>query len=271
MDEHVKNYFCQYSDDSNKGNFHKVIALHDAADVNWETITQIVSALPKGWFELCQLPIKTRIQFSLDFWLSKIPYHPKIDQALSAFFGALDDIGVFLSQKKFDDQFEAQMIYSLSDNRGFYRGAICASDDDITYLQKLFLEYILPEDYLAFLQIHNGFCKTTDCTGITSTADMKQRFSEFQVLLESQDQLTTKSGRVVNPNALIPFYESFGMPFYQCFWGEWHPEQEMGNVYYSAADNTISDPLNKYTGSSEHMAFPTFTDWLVFYLEQIES
>lgn len=271
MDEHVRDFFCEYSGNSGRGNFYKVIALHDAADVDWETISRVAPSLPKGWFELCQLPKKTRIQFSLDFWISKIPYHPFIDQALSSFFGNLDDIGVFLTKKRIDEPYKAQMVYSLTNNRGFYRGEACASDEDISRLQKLFPEYILPEDYLAFLQIHNGFCKTTDFTGITSTFEMRERLSDFHVLLESLGVLTTMSGRVVNPNALIPFYESFGMPYYQCFWGEWHPEQEMGNVYYSAADNTISDPLENDTASSEQMAFPTFTDWLIFYLEQIEA
>lgn len=250
MDENAKDYFCQFSGNIGRGNFYKVIPLHDTADVNWETVSQVAPSLPKGWYELCQLPVKTRIQFSLDFWLSKIPYHSAADQALSTFFGNLDDIGVFLTQKGIDEPYQTQMVYSLSNNRGFYRGEVRASDEDIIRLQKLFPEYILPEDYLAFLQIHNGFCKTTDCTGITSTYDMMERLSSFQVLLESLDVVTTLSGRAVNPNALIPFYESFGMPFYQCFWGEWHPEQEMGNVYYSATDNTISDPLENYTGSS---------------------
>ena len=59
------------------------------------------------------------------------------------------------------------------------------------------------------------------------------------------------------------------MPFFQCFWLEWYPEDEMGNVYYSGVANTISDLAAKAT-SAENMAFPTFTDWLMFYLETIE-
>jgi hypothetical protein len=271
MDEHVKDFFLEYSEATGKGSFHRVIALHEAADVNWETVSQLAPQLPKGWFELCELQTATRIQFCMEFWLSKIPYNPNLDQALSQFFGSLDDLGVFLTQKTFDAPIEAQMVYSLSGNRGFYRGAVNAVEEDLIYLQKLFPDYILPEDYLAFLQIHNGFCKATDCTGIIKTSCMKQKYEDFQELLRTFDQLLTKSGRSVNPNALIPFYESFGMPFFQCFWGDWYPSQEMGNVYYSGADNTISDPLQINTDSSELMAFPTFTDWLIFYLERIES
>lgn len=271
MDEHIRDFFLEYSEETGKGSFHKVIALHDAADVNWDTVSRLAPILPRGWFELSELPTATRIQFCMEFWLSKLPYNPNLDQALSQFFGSLDDIGVFLTQKSFNDPFEAQMVYSLSRNRGFYRGGINASEEDLIYLQKLFPDYILPEDYLAFLQIHNGFCKATDCTGITSISCMKQKHEEFQELLKKYDQVTTRSGRPVNPSTLIPFYESFGMPFYQCFWGEWHPGQEMGNVYYSGAENTISDPIPISTGSSERMSFPTFSDWLIFYLERIEA
>lgn len=267
MDDHIKEFYSQYSDESPKGNYYKAIALHETADIDWETISQKVPILPKGWYELAQLPAKDRIQFTYDYWLSKLPYHPSIDELLSNFFGALDNIGIFLIEKKYGDPFEVEMVYSLLNNRGFYRATTPATDDDIIRLQKLFQEYILPEDYLAFLQIHDGFCKTIDCTGITSSKNMKTSYNDFQDLLESQNPVTTKSGRLVDPHTLIPFYESFGMPYYQCFWAEWYPDQEMGNVYYSVADNTISDPLKK----PDAMAFPTFIDWLLFYLEQIET
>lgn len=270
MNEHVQEYFSAYSKEGDQGKFHKVIALHDNPDLEWEMIARLVPDMCKGWFELCLLPVTTRLQFSLEFWLSKVPYHPDIDQAVIAFFGALDDIGVFLTQRTFDHPFEAQMVYSLSNNRGFYRGSVNAREDDVIYLQKLFPDYILPKDYLSFLQIHNGFCKATDCTGILGTREIPIKRLGFQELIQAKGLLVTKSGSIVDPETLIPFYESFGMPFYQCFWAEWHPVDEMGNVYYSGADNTISDPLKPGQQSYVQMAFPTFSDWLIFYLEQIE-
>ena len=107
-------------------------------------------------------------------------------------------------------------------------------------------------------------------TGITCVSMMNDTYQEFQNMLNSQGEVRTKSGKVVNPKTLIPFYESFGMPFYQCFWDGWHPEQEMGNVYYSGESNTISDPALTDEGSMEQMTFPTFSEWLLFYLEQFE-
>ena len=80
--------------------------------------------------------------------------------------------------------------------------------------------------------------------------------------------VTNTKGELINPHSLIPFYESFGMPFYQCFYKDWYPETEMGNIYYSGNTNTISDVKNK-DPSSEAMAFSTFSDWLIFYLETI--
>jgi hypothetical protein len=59
------------------------------------------------------------------------------------------------------------------------------------------------------------------------------------------------------------------MPFFQCFWGEWYPEREMGNVYYSGFTRSISD-YTQFGVGVETMAFETFTDWLMFYLETIE-
>jgi hypothetical protein len=99
---------------------------------------------------------------------------------------------------------------------------------------------------------------------------MKEGYNAFQEMLGSViDPITTPSGAIVNPASLIPFYESFGMPFFQCFWGEWYPEQEMGNVYLSPASRMIST-CKKRGECDESLAFETFTDWLMFYLEKID-
>lgn len=269
MNEHVAEFFSEFSLGNSKGNFHKVIPLHDSIDFDWNTAKKKFPDLPKGWFELCELPKKDRIQFSLEFWLMKFPYHPSLTEFLSHFFALLDDVGVFLTQKTAGKPFIPYMVYSLTEDRCFYRGAPPASDDDILNLQKSFSECILPKDYTSFLQIHNGFWKATDETGIVSSANMERQMETFQQLLLSKPQLTTVKGRPVNPASLIPFYESFGMPYFQCFWTEWFPEKEMGNVYYSSALNTISDEDDENLTSTENMSFPTFSDWLMFYLEQV--
>jgi hypothetical protein len=269
MDHHIKEYYSQFHDETPKGNFHKVIALNENHAVTWSTACKMVPSLCKGWFELAQLSPEDKIEFTRDFWLSKLPYHPKVDDFLSQFFASLDDIYIYLIQRKFDDPFEANLVYSLSGDAGFFRGSIPASDAEILALKNAFPDVILPADYLAFLQIHNGFSKTTDVTGISPSAKMPLSYQTFQQTLEDFGPVLTSKGKDVNPKALIPFYESFGMPFYQCFWAEWYPEQEMGNVYYSGVTGTIIDVESK-DPSSESMAFPTFLDWLMFYMEKIE-
>lgn len=269
MDHHVKEHFRQSSDEAPRGNFHKVIAVHDAPDISWKAISEMVPNLCRGWYELAHLSSQDRIEFTRDFWLLKLPYFPGVDEFLNRFFASLDDIGIFITQKKFEDPFEASLIYSIKGNSGFFRGGSPVTEKNLENLQKFFSEFILPNDYLAFLQIHDGFCKATDCTGLTSSVNMSESYNNFQAMLQKQEPILTSKGTNVNPKALIPFYESFGMPFFQCFWAEWYPEQEMGNVYYSGSAKTISDVFSG-GASSEIMAFPTFAEWLMFYLERID-
>lgn len=269
MDHHLKDFFCQFSDEAPRGNFHSVINLHNNPNLSWDQVREMVPHLGRGWFELSHLTSKDRIEFSRDFWLSKLPYRKGLNESLARFFASLDDIGIFLTQRKFEDPYEAHLIYSIKSNGGFFKGAPPADEKKLVDLQKAFPDYILPVDYLAFLQIHNGFCKATDCTGVTPSDRVPQSYEDLQKFMQPLGPILTSRETVVNPKTLIPFYESFGMPFYQCFWSDWYPDQEMGNVYYSGSTQTISDV---YSGSlgSESMAFPTFTDWLMFYLERVE-
>lgn len=270
MDHHIKEFYSQYSDETPRGNFHKVISLNQETDLDWEIVKQKVPDLCKGWYELAHLQLKDRIDFTREYWLAKLPYHPPMESFLERFFNSLDDIAVFLVQNKFDDPFEAHLVYSMKGDSGFFSGHSPAKEEELTKLQNNFPGYLLPNDYLAFLQIHNGFCKTTDSTGIIKSNRVHDAYLTLHNLIQEKgkDRLTTSKGVVVEePRSLIPFYESFGMPFYQCFWGEWYPESEMGNVYFSGEAFTISDT----TGESgpETLAFPSFTDWLIFYLEKV--
>jgi hypothetical protein len=201
--------------------------------------------------------------------MAKLPFHPLLQEFLTVFFASLDDIGVFVTQKRMDCPFEPSLVYSLKNESGFFRGGIPANEEDISALQAHFPKYLLPSDYVAFLKIHNGFCKTTDCTGLISTTKIPETYNVLQDYLEKGESLLTVNKLDIDPKALIPFYESFGMPYFQCFCGEWYPEQEMGNVYYSSSTGTISDVRSSEIGFN-NMAFPTFTDWLMFYLESVQ-
>lgn len=271
MDTHIKDFFSQPRDDTPKGNFYKVISLNNEAKQDWNSLLKQVPNIPRGWYELTQLSIEDRIEFTRDFWLTKLPYHPNLDEFLNRFFGSLDDILIFIIQKKFDDPLEAQMVYSLKENKGFFRGAPPATEKEILSMITAFPGIIFPEDYLAFLQINNGFCKTTDCTGITSSTLMRKSYDRFLETLSKENAITTNKGTPVDPTQLIPFYESFGMPFFQCFWADWYPGQEMGNVYYSGLTKSIIEagPAGTKDTSIDSMSFPTFNDWLMFYMELV--
>lgn len=266
MDCHIKDYYCQYSDANASGNFHELIVLHETS-LTWDEVSKKMPTLCKGWYELSRLVTKDRIDFTHEFWMAKLPYHPKLGGFLDTFFASIDDIGIYLFQKKFDDPFEANMVYSLSQDRGFFHGNPPATEQQIQEVKRFFPNEILPLDYMSFLQIHNGFCKATDSTGILSSHQMERCYQSFQMIETAQSAIVTNKGLPVDPKKLIPFYESFGMPFFQCFWADWYPDYEMGNVYYSGFTKTISD-IDK-PGSYTEMAFPTYTDWLIFYLEKI--
>jgi hypothetical protein len=273
MDIHIKEFYKQFSEDFSSGHFKKVIALHDAADVTWETLESLKIKISKGWFELAHLPKEDRIEFTRDFWLSSLPYHPKLQNFIIRFFDSLDDIGIYITQKASNDEMQAQLVYSIANDGGFFCGYVPASDDDLNELEKKFPEFIFPGDFLAFFRIHNGFRKATDVTGIFHVDYISTFYDQFQNMLENTNQVVaTERGLDVNPKSLIPFYESFGMPFFQCFWADWYPQNVtgMGNVYFSVKSKTVSDPLNYEDSSSLNMAFTTFSDWLMFYLERIE-
>lgn len=266
MKNHVKDFFQASSGGSSSGHFYRVFPLHEAPDIDCDTLCQMVPDLSKPWYELAVLDRKDRIDFTRDYWLDKLPYHKSFTEFINRFFSHLEDIGIYITQKKMDESFEACMVYSFKGGTSFYRGGSPMTDEQRLYLQKLFPNYILPADYLAFMEIHNGFWKTTDCTGITRTNKIKETYQSLQKMLSDMN-LTTSEGKEVDPKTLIPFYESFGLPFFQCFWAEWYPGEEMGNVYIGANTNIVT-LAEGGAPSPDNMAFPSFLDWLVFYLEK---
>lgn len=267
LDRHVKEYYQSFSDEALPGNFHAVVAIHERPEMDWDELYALAPSLPRGWYEVARLPSADRIEFVREFWMARLPYHPFLSEFLISFFGRLDDIGVFLSQSEPDGPWSCEMVYSLVDDGGFYHGYPAADEDALAELKGAFVGTILPEDYLAFLTIHENFRKCSD-TGVLFSVDVEPVYKTFQKLLADQETVKTTAGEEVNPHSLIPFYDSFGMPCYQCFWADWYQEEEMGNVYYSGIEKTVSDTRD-VEALVENLAFPTFVDWLMFYLEEI--
>lgn len=270
MNNNVLSYYrATTGDGSFSSPFFKVIALHETENVDWELLRRQMPEVPKGWFELCRLPQNYRIEFTRDYWLGKLPYLPHFHDYLPAFFAELDDVGVYITQQNAEGPFEAHMVYSLDGNQGFFAGRPPANDETLLQMAKDLSQFQLPVDYLAFLQIHDGFGKAQDA-GMVRASNLMETYERFQIFLSKQDPMFSQEGEIVDPRMLLPFYESYGLHCYQCFYADWYPEQEMGNVYYSGIEHTISDFYNREAWG-ENLAFPTFLDWLLFYLRGMEE
>lgn len=267
----MSEYFPEYfSDEGATLHFHQVIALNKEVDLDWDDLSNQIPLLPRGWYELSRLPREDRIEFSREYWLAKLPlislnsHH--FEQKLISFFDRLEDIEIFATQVKPGQPFEVHMHYELQEAAGFFHGLPPASGSALENLNKQFAHVHLPEDYLAFLQIHDGFSKYTD-TGLLKSREMARTYQHLQHLL-ADEILVRPDGQVIEPTSLIPFYESFGLHCYQCFYTDWRPETHMGNIYFSEYDRTISNFLD-WESLEENLAFPTFLGWLIFYLEDI--
>lgn len=268
MDTHVNEFYT--SGRGRKARFTDVIPLHDQSEVTWGKAKELAPALPRGWFELVQLPTTDRLEFTQEFWLAKLPFHPHLAESIGKFFSSLDEIGVFITQDKMGAEYEPVMVFSIAGNGGYFSASPPATYEECMILQSQFPEWIFPDDYLAFLQMYNGLHKSTDMTGIIHAEQVKPTYDNLQAIIKRQDPLKTRKGKIVDARTLIPFYESFGMPIFQCFWSEWHHELGMGNVYYSVDEKIISD-TEKGEHGADNLAFPTFAEWLMFYLEPVTS
>lgn len=267
MNSHVHRFYRKFADEQAPIRlYHEVIGLHEAPRFTWEDISKKAPSLPKGWHELSRLSSSDRIEFTRDFWLSTLPFVPHAHAFLQKFFSELDDVGVYLTQNYFDSPFECEIVYSLKDESCFYHASPPCPDEEIEQI-KFEFGGILPDDFAAFLKIHDGFSKHTD-TGIISTRHLRDVRRQLQEEIESYHPEITFRGKPVDPLDIIPFYESFGQPSYQCFFAPWTPMGQAGNIYYCPREKSLS-AINDQKSWPENLAFPTFLDWLIFYLESI--
>jgi hypothetical protein len=249
---------------SKENGFCAIRFLTDEPNTSWEEISRIAYDIPRGWFELSRISSEDRVEFTRDFWLDRLPYHPSAHPAFFEFFEKLDDVGVVLTQRMEGEPMDAELVYSLADNSSFFRGRPPMNDFDCRELLAE-LNVNLPRDYVSFLKIHNGFGKLSEMglLDFQEMGDAKRRL--IDLFLKSDKRL--KAGtKEVDPSGLFPFYEALGLSSFQCFYSDWYPGSEMGNVYFSGIDYTISDVSQKRAWV-ENLAFPTFSEWLSYYLQ----
>ena len=270
MNKIVQYYYKEFNvNDPSPGHFHKVIVLNEHTNLTFDDVTLMCPKFPKGWFELSKLSPSLRIEFVRDHWYQKLPYIANFSQYLSHFFETIEDIDILLTKKSFEDVFDEEMVYTLKGEKGFFRARGPASDEAIGLVQKKIGTLLLPKDYTHFLKIHDGFSKSTD-TGMIRVIKLVEVYDALLAFLAPLDPIVSCEAKAIGPKNLIPFYESFGLHGYQCFFADWYPEQEMGNIYYSGIEHRVSDYKNRELWV-ENLAFPTFLDWLLFYIKGVEE
>ncbi len=250
-----------------KDPFHEIIYIEDRNDLSWEKIHEIAPSFPKGWFELSKLSCEDRIEFTKEFWLNILPYRPHVNEFIEWFFSSLDDVGIFMTKDLKTSPYIVEMVYSIKNRNMFFRGQPPCDEEMIREIKKTF-KNILPYDYLSFLHIHNGFCKNED-TGLIHAEMLRDVYNNFVNSIYHEGKIIYCKKRPVDPKTLIPFYQCFGRNAFQCFYIDWYPASEMGNVNYSGVDNTISN-YHGVEGYTEHLSFSSFLDWLIFYLEEVK-
>ena len=181
---------------------------------------------------------------------------------MSEFCSRLDDTAPVISRK--DDELQPEMVYSLADNSTFFRGLPPASEEDLREFRNE-IGLTFPRDYLSFLRLHNGFGKLSEL-GLLRIEDVGIARQRVKGLLLHAEKSVKSEGRAVDPGSFIPFYEAYGLSSFQCFYADWYPGSEMGNVYLSGIDYTISR-ISDRKSWAENLAFPTFLEWLTYYLE----
>lgn len=266
MDRRLLEYYTPCSAGNPAGRFHAVIDLETHLKMGWEKLTQICPTLPQGWFELVALAMTDRIELMREHWLLKMAPSPKVQEAFTQFFRSLDYVGVFLTQRTYDDPFEVELVYQVSGQGRFFRGRPGATLETITTLQKEFVEYILPVEYTSFLQVHDGFANGMD-VGMFGSRDMALACIDFQdVLAKAHGE---ESYVAVPLKSLIPFYQSSERVYFECFWDAWHPHRRPEGVPHVESPHTMG-VLSVTENRVETMASTSFLDWLILYLKKVD-
>lgn len=256
MNPLARQFFTE--DRTKEVHFHRTWFLDEKS--SWEQVAP--SKIPRGWFELSRLRPADRIDFTRDFWLSRLPFDPHATPLLERFFKQLDDVGAVMIQETKEAPLRGELIYSLENNSTFFRGAPPASVDILEEVS--FSTPRLPRDFLSFISIHNGFGKLAEL-GLFPIEEQGRERQRLLELIVASDTPLRMGEKWLDPHSLYPFYEEYGIDSFQCFCSEWYPVSEMGNLYFSGIDHIVSDITHKKEWS-ENRAFSTFLEWLGLFL-----
>jgi hypothetical protein len=260
MNSQIRDFF--QTDRSHDPHFKDVRFLSEESNLRWKDVEK--TGLSRSWFELTRISKEERVEFSREFWLSRFSFHPEATKGLLDFFSKLDDVAVIICRQSVEESWSSELVYSLRDNSCFFRGRPAADENEIEWAKGLNNENF-PQDYWTFFHIHNGFGKLNEL-GLMTLDDLSDAKERLVNSCLKSDRPLRMNETWMDPNSLFPFYEEYGVGSFQCFNAEWYPGSEMGNVYFSSIDTTISDLSERKTWG-EHFAFPTFLEWFTVFLE----
>lgn len=241
--------------------FNQVRVLSEEPGLCWEEASSL--AVSRPWFELSRVSAEDRVEFTKDFWLSRLPLHLSATPAIEEFFRKVGDVVVISARQTNEEPWRPELIYSLADNSSFFRGLGAATQHEIEELLEQF-NVRLPRDYCSFFSLHNGFGKLSE-TGLLRLGELTHvRERVIERILESPQPLRFQDAWF-DPHSLFPFYEEYGLESFQCFNADWYPGSEMGNVHFSTIDWSLSD-VTERAAWAEELAYPTFLEWLADFL-----
>lgn len=215
-----------------------------------------IPRLTKGWYELSKLEPVIRFEFLRDYWINALnPIPPTFLPQIDRFFARVKDTEILAVKG-------AVYIAYIEEKTVFLGGAPLTHEE--TEEMKRQLDFPIPWFFQKFYRIHNGFFKLGD-TGIFSAGVLVEEAKRFKTI----ESPLMMGNLEIYPEALLPFYRSFGLDVFQCFYKDWYPDEEVGNVLVSLREQTVSDYRSREKGR-DALAFPAFLEWLNFYLEDID-
>lgn len=250
MNNNVLEFYSKSSSEDINHPFYEVIFIGDEHP-SYEEVSKLAPNLPRGWLELSAQDLDVRKDLIKSYWQACLPFFP-----VDTFFNRVDDIGLFLTKKSPDSVFEAELVYSIENNEGFFRGFPFLTDKEVYELSVKF-DYILPEPFLQFMQIHGSLWSNKG--ELISPFTLLEEMKAFQS--EHSQEIFVFGEREVHPMNLIPFFKQKSPKGTQCFITVWSLVGEIGNVFFNEEEKKLSSYHPHRKGS-----YARFSDWLFSFL-----
>lgn len=218
-------------------------------------------SVPRIWFDVSKLTQQVGKKFLQDLWLNAFPYLPKLYEAIMRFFSRIERVEVCLGKHRTGRQeYGIFLIYAMRDSQEVRWGGPPLLERSIVQWQQHF-PVDLPEEFLSFFRIHNGFSKNRE-EGILRADQLLPEHQKLTALQEKCGDTGKGSSewRTLS-NVLFPFYRFGQGNGCQCFdVKERNDEGRADLLCVTTARDGI--PCEE----ESERALP-FVDWLIHYLD----